>query len=743
VSMRLAVKEDGRLIILESMALKGPETDLNLSGNFNTTGAGKALEARAALRAMPARNGIRWWPSFLAPDTRSFFATAVKSGKLTLLDLTLTLPDWAFNGHQNGRSLPPDSLKLQASVEGVTVQITPGLPPLAGLAGSGRMNLEQAEGFATAAHVELRNNKRIPLTEGTFALSALNGLQAKGVFRFRAQTPLENVAELLRSPALKDGFTSGIDLDSIKGQFDGRGTVTLPLGVVLRPKDIVTEFKGNMTSVSIDKAIGKDRLENATLSLSSDASGLEVKGKGLWQNIPVAIELDNDSVDKSSSAILSFTLDDAGLKRIGIDLGQSLTKPLPIRIKTLREGGSGLKANVEADLTAVTIDGLIPGYRKAAGRPGKLVFDAVEKVGGYSLQNISLESGASSFKGAAEITNGAISSAKFSLFRLSPGDNVRLDFERTATGQKAVIRGNNFDARPFLKPETRNEPSRVGNSTSVATTGELEIDLKTTLLSGFGGEVITAAEVRAIRRGDTLRQFNLVGKINGKKIEVTSKSGEGNAPPLIIVSDDAGAFLRYIDVYTRMVGGQLLGQLSGVSKRISGVLQANNFILRNEPAVRRLVQGAPTQSAAGEPLKRGDVNEARFTKMRMDFVVEGGKTTIRDAVIFGPEIGLTFNGLIDNARDRISLSGTFVPAYGLNNALSQIPVLGNILTGARNEGVLAVTFGVTGRTSEPNVTINPLSAITPGIFRKIFEFRNDTTGTAPAAPIFGPQNTNN
>ena len=107
-------------------------------------------------------------------------------------------------------------------------------------------------------------------------------------------------------------------------------------------------------------------------------------------------------------------------------------------------------------------------------------------------------------------------------------------------------------------------------------------------------------------------------------------------------------------------------------------------------------------------------------------------------MIFGQQIGLTFNGLIDQQRDRVSLSGTFIPAFGLNNALSQVPVVGSLLTGGRNEGLLAVTFGVSGRASQPNITVNPLSAVAPGIFRKMFEFRNETTvlpePTQPATP---------
>ena len=42
-----------------------------------------------------------------------------------------------------------------------------------------------------------------------------------------------------------------------------------------------------------------------------------------------------------------------------------------------------------------------------------------------------------------------------------------------------------------------------------------------------------------------------------------------------------------------------------------------------------------------------------------------------------------------------------------------------LIVDARNIGV---TFKVEGPIASPSLTVNPLSMITPGIFRKIFEF---------------------
>jgi hypothetical protein len=68
-----------------------------------------------------------------------------------------------------------------------------------------------------------------------------------------------------------------------------------------------------------------------------------------------------------------------------------------------------------------------------------------------------------------------------------------------------------------------------------------------------------------------------------------------------------------------------------------------------------------------------------------------------------------------------------VPLYGLNSALGAIPILGRVLVGRQGEGVVGITFAVKGKLDEPSVLVNPMSVMTPGIFRQIFEF----TGSVP------------
>jgi hypothetical protein len=73
-----------------------------------------------------------------------------------------------------------------------------------------------------------------------------------------------------------------------------------------------------------------------------------------------------------------------------------------------------------------------------------------------------------------------------------------------------------------------------------------------------------------------------------------------------------------------------------------------------------------------------------------------------------------------------------VPIYALNNLLSRVPLIGELLGGGKNGGLVGVTFQVKGPTTAPTVTVNPMSAVAPGFLRRMFEYRQEGQASDPA-----------
>ena len=111
-----------------------------------------------------------------------------------------------------------------------------------------------------------------------------------------------------------------------------------------------------------------------------------------------------------------------------------------------------------------------------------------------------------------------------------------------------------------------------------------------------------------------------------------------------------------------------------------------------------------------------------FRALEIPFVLGPGWLEIKDAKATSMSLGFTASGTVYTNADVVDISGTVVPAYAINSALGHLPVLGNIFTGGEEGGgIFAVNYSMSGPASRPTVTVNPLSALTPGFFRNFFD----------------------
>jgi hypothetical protein len=91
--------------------------------------------------------------------------------------------------------------------------------------------------------------------------------------------------------------------------------------------------------------------------------------------------------------------------------------------------------------------------------------------------------------------------------------------------------------------------------------------------------------------------------------------------------------------------------------------------------------------------------------------------------VSGPSVGSTFAGTVFDSHGNMAISGTFLPAYGINRIFGEIPLLGQVLGNGRGGGLIGITYRLSGPAGSPELEVNPLSIVAPGIFRSIFEYR--------------------
>jgi hypothetical protein len=429
-------------------------------------------------------------------------------------------------------------------------------------------------------------------------------------------------------------------------------------------------------------------------------------------------------------------LDDSARTRLGLDIGGTVTGPVPIKLSGQISGTDGVsRLAVDADFTQAKITELFPGWIKPAGKPVRASFILVEKEQVQRFEDLSIEGSGARVKGSVEFgSDGELVSANFSSFALADGDKATFKAERGSDGTlKATLRGDVFDGRGFVKSVLAG--SSLPNARRPAF--DLDLDVKLGAVAGFNGEALRSLELHLARRAGELRSFSLGAKLGRDAALSGDMRARGRRTILNLETGDAGALFRFSDMYPRMIGGQMWVEMDPPAadrRPADGRLSVRNFLVSGEAALDRMAAGTMPgdPGAAYAPARNQGV---QFARMRADFTRDAGRLIIRDGVVSGPAIGATIDGQIDFQRDDVRLRGTIVPAYALNNIPAQLPILGVFLGGGRNEGFLGVTYEVVGRPNAMTLRVNPISAVAPGFLRKLFEFRNTDdqawTGSVP------------
>ena len=97
---------------------------------------------------------------------------------------------------------------------------------------------------------------------------------------------------------------------------------------------------------------------------------------------------------------------------------------------------------------------------------------------------------------------------------------------------------------------------------------------------------------------------------------------------------------------------------------------------------------------------------------------------MREGRATGSALGMTGSGEVDFSGKSVDFDGVLIPAYTANSILGNIPVLGE-LVGKDGEGIFGLNYSVIGPFSKTTVAVNPLSALTPGFLRRIFDVERE------------------
>jgi hypothetical protein len=703
---------------VDSLSAKGPTVDAGLKAEIAPEGPGVSLKLDIHINPSVMSDVVRLWPQFINPDVRDWCSHNLHGGQIEgSMAANWSAADLDAMDHK--RAVSRDSVHGSFSTRGVGVDLMPGLPMMESGEGSGNFTGRDFSVTAKSATMVLSPTRHIDADKLEFTVPdttprAIVDAQSRAHLTGSADA----LADLLSREPLRKQARLQIDPATVHGGADGDLVLDLKLGKTAKPDDTQFHATGVLTNLTLDKFIGEEKLDQANFTLEADRNTLKMAGDGRLFDAATHIDVSRAPGDEGS-ATLTFALDQAARAKRGLNFGW-LTGSLPVKLKAPLSRAS---ADVEVDLMTAGIDNPVPGIMKAAGKPGKATFQVKPAPDGAALSNIAVDFGTGLLRGFADAgVDGSILTAKITQARISAGDDFKVDIVNNQNVVKATVRGATLDARPFIKSLTESgSPSQAGGR-------DFDIDMNVANVIGANKQSINGMELNLSRRGGEDRISSLRGRI-GRGVLSGGREGGGE---LRLTSTDAGALARFADLYPRMEGGNLDLILRTSGDTSAGEATVTNFVLRDEPAFRQLIAAVPSSTdAGGAPV---DPTLVHFQKMTLTFERSFGRLDVKDAVIYNPNMGLTTAGRINFAHNAIDVSGTFVPAYSVNTILSKIPLVGMLLGGGENEGVFGISYRVHGPLSGPQLTVNPLSAIAPGILRKILGAVDGTSSHGSITP---------
>lgn len=719
--------QDASRVDFNDLSVKTDAGELYGQGRMIFGHGSPAMIFLLRIPSMPVGHAKQLWPLNVADGARDWVLKNLFGGQMVDGRIDIALPA----GHFNGPGLPPDltesDVKADFKVEGTRFDVIGEIPPVRDAAGiiavrgaHTTITLEKGAAFTPA-------NRRIDVDGGTLFIPwgrqrpVIANLDLNISGEAAAMTELvgyKPINALRKLPFTAEDITGNV---SAKVKVDFSVTKDAPKDSLQWQADLA------FNDVALQKPFNGQTVSQAkgTLSVNDDVAKIDATAK--LNNIPAKLSLIEPLADTSIKRQQSvrLELDDKTRATYFPALNGIFKGPLTLDLG--EEQGDTRKISADLGKTNVSLPWL--GWTKGAGIPAKLTLDMKTTKNGkgpVSIRNFVFAGTGFHVSGDLNIDNNELQSASIRKLNLTRNDNLTLEVRKSGDGFRADVRGTAFDARALIqqavagssddKKDTRNDGGAMPRIVVNAHIDEVK---------GFHDESLRNVTVSYETAGAKVSGVSLNAVAgNGAQVSATS-SNQKSASSLALNSANAGAVLRFFDFYDKMHGGKISVNLTSQGTGpLYGSIDARDFSIINEPRLDKLVSsGSNGGKSLNQAVRKNiDVSRVDFERAFAQIEKGAGYLTLKNGVIRGPLIGATFQGILYDRNGNMSVTGTFMPAYGLNRLFAEVPVLGAILGNGRDGGLIGITYKLVGNAKQPNIIVNPISVIAPGIFRSIFEF---------------------
>jgi hypothetical protein len=668
-------------------------TDVVASGRFaaGVEGWEGALDAR--IDGIDPAAALLFWPAAVKPEARQWVETNIASGRAT--DIIVA-----------ARLRPGDAFEWGGSFrfEDATLSINRFAPPLEGASGFGSfannaMSLVLEEGTTTPAQ-----GGTIDLSGSSLSVPDVRIPAPPARIEMRARGSVTAGLALIDTGPRHVITSAKFPYDLVDGQGDVTATVNLRLKEENTPAEISYVVTGRLWDLRSDKLVPGRIATADEIGLTSSNSGMTLVGVARVGSVPmtgtfkqtfnpdrpgtgrldVSLPLDRAFLDEFRIALPDETVGGAAAGRLVVDL----------------ERDQPARFTLSSDLVGARMSLQALGWDKPAASAGVL-----EVTGSFgqpaTIERLFFDAAGLEAEGTLRLNaDGGFEAARFPDLHLSDWFQGSVSLVGRGKGRPAelVVDGGTLDLRK-------------------ADFGEIVQGA-----DSDGGPVTLRLDRLQVSEGVALTQFQgsfqsaggLSGRFDARLNNDTAVQGsvapyEGRMA-FRLRSDDAGGALRSIGLLENATGGamQLTLAPTGAEGNYAGLLQATSLRVQDAPSLAALLDAISVigllQQLDGQGISF-DTVEARFT-------LSPDKITIAESSAVGLSLGISMDGVYTLATKAMDFQGVVSPVYLFNS-------IGAIFT-REGEGLIGFNYRMTGTPGATEVSINPLSIFTPGMFREIF-----------------------
>lgn len=696
---------------LGEMLVEHEGRQIRLNGKFETGPEGweYALDARSDHLDLAQVKSL--WPTGAAEKPRQWVLQNVFQAQAQDVNFAL---------RGKGRAKP--FYALDANFTNAEVKFQKHMPRVRGGAGHFSLYNTRMVVVAAAGTVTADEGGAVQVAGTSFIIpdtSVRDG--APGIARVVAEGSVTAGLSLLNRPPLSILDKAHLPVDLAQGRVHVVGTLALPLKPQVAPEDIKYHYRGTVSEVRSATLVPNHVVAAPVLALRGDQGRVALSGAGSLSGIPVTANW-SQAVGRQASPASRVTGE--------IEISPKAIDTLQIGLPKGTVAGQG-QGSYQLDIVPeqppqlqftsdlAGVDLRIPqiSWRKPPASRGQLDMDVTlatpVKVDRLRLQAPGLQ--AEGWVTTKE--SGGLQQAHLSAVSVGNWMQGAVNFIGLRNGLAEIqVTSGTLDLQKA--PFSGESGSSTGNgSGGSAPSGPITMQLER--LRVTESIALTGFEGRFSTQGGLNGQFT--GNLNG----ATPVSGVVVPKPggiaTRIRADDAGGVFKAAGILRHGEGGSFDMTLIPAKEpgEYDGEIQIKNTRIKNAPSMAALLNAISVIGLVDE-LSGGGI---LFTGVEAKFRLGSTHLTLHESSAVGPSMGLSMDGIYELDSGTLNMRGVISPIYIIN-------AIGRVVS-RKGEGLFGFAFRLRGSADDPKVSVNPLSALAPGMFREIFRGKAPTVPGAP------------